>query len=131
VRTDTGTGYIEACLKAGRISRDGQWIIFDDAAHAVLRQHHNPGYRPPQLPSKWRMMLNVSGAIARQAKAILQRHSLRSNPREVLRRKTICEACEWFRHDLSRCAKCGCKTAGLIGKWKLAQEHCPLPTPKW
>jgi hypothetical protein len=41
-------GYLAACLKAGRISRDGQWMIFDDAAHTKIRLEYNP-HPPPVL----------------------------------------------------------------------------------
>jgi len=37
-----GEGYLEACLKSGRISRDGQWMIFDDDAHSKIRLQYNP-----------------------------------------------------------------------------------------
>ena len=48
VAKERGPGYLEARLKAGRISRDGQWIIFSDQAHAQLRQQFNPN--PPPKP---------------------------------------------------------------------------------
>jgi hypothetical protein len=35
-------GYLEACLKAGKISRDGQWMIFDDDAYTKIRRQFNP-----------------------------------------------------------------------------------------
>jgi hypothetical protein len=38
-------GYLEACLRAGKISRDGQWMIFDDAAHTKIRVQFNPHRR--------------------------------------------------------------------------------------
>jgi hypothetical protein len=31
-------GYLEACLKAGRASADGGWVVFSDQDHAKLRQ---------------------------------------------------------------------------------------------
>jgi hypothetical protein len=37
-----GAGYLEACLKLGRVSRDGQWVLFDDQSHAQLRAAFNP-----------------------------------------------------------------------------------------
>jgi hypothetical protein len=40
-------GYLEACLKVGKISRDGQWMIFDDAAHNKLRQQFTPSHLVP------------------------------------------------------------------------------------
>jgi hypothetical protein len=40
---ERGPGYLEACLKAGKISRDGQWMIFDDAAHHKLRRQFSNG----------------------------------------------------------------------------------------
>jgi hypothetical protein len=36
------TGYLEACLAAGKISPDGQWLIFSDTAHNALRAKYNP-----------------------------------------------------------------------------------------
>jgi hypothetical protein len=42
IAKERGEGYLEACLKAGKISQDGQWMIFDDAAHTKLRLQYNP-----------------------------------------------------------------------------------------
>ena len=36
------SGYLEACLAAGKISPDGEWVIFRDTAHAALRARFNP-----------------------------------------------------------------------------------------
>jgi hypothetical protein len=41
VAKQRGEGYLEACLKAGKISPDGQWMIFDDAAHTKIRLQYN------------------------------------------------------------------------------------------
>jgi hypothetical protein len=42
VAKQRGDGYLETCLKAGKISRDGQWMIFNDAAHTKIRHQFNP-----------------------------------------------------------------------------------------
>jgi hypothetical protein len=42
VAKQRGEGYLEACLKAGKISRDGQWMIFDEDTHFKLRHQFNP-----------------------------------------------------------------------------------------
>ncbi len=42
VAKDRAGGYLEACLCAGRVSPDGQWLIFTDADHATLRKQFNP-----------------------------------------------------------------------------------------
>jgi hypothetical protein len=40
---ERGPGYLEACLKAGKITGDGQWMIFDDAAHYEIRRQFSHG----------------------------------------------------------------------------------------
>ena len=60
-----GTGYLEACMKAGKLSDDKLWLEFDDAAHAELRQRFNPGAVAAQR----------SGAVA--VGAVPQRGGLR------------------------------------------------------
>jgi hypothetical protein len=35
-------GYLEACLRAGKVSADGEWVEFSDAAHARLVRQFNP-----------------------------------------------------------------------------------------
>jgi hypothetical protein len=49
VAKQRGDGYLEACVKFGRISRDGQWMIFDDATHSKIRLQYNP-HRTISLP---------------------------------------------------------------------------------
>lgn len=49
-------GYLEACLAAGTLSPDKQWVIFPDAAHNALRAKYNPALhaltsRPAAPPS--------------------------------------------------------------------------------
>ena len=50
---ERGPGYLEVCLKAGKISRDGQWMIFDDAAHQKLRQQFSNGRAEVPLRPKF------------------------------------------------------------------------------
>jgi hypothetical protein len=49
VAKQRGEGYLEACLKAGKISPDGQWMIFDNDAHTKIRVQYNP-HRTISLP---------------------------------------------------------------------------------
>jgi hypothetical protein len=42
VAKDRKPGYIEACQRAGKLSQDGQWLIFPDDVHAALRKEFNP-----------------------------------------------------------------------------------------
>jgi hypothetical protein len=58
---ERGPGYLEACLKAGRISRDGQWVIFTDQAHAQIRKKLNPNPPKPKSISFGRAILR--GAV--------------------------------------------------------------------
>jgi hypothetical protein len=41
IAKDRASGYLEACLRAGKVSPDGHWIHFTDEAHAHLRQQYN------------------------------------------------------------------------------------------
>jgi hypothetical protein len=71
-------GYLEACQRAGKISADGQWIIFDNDAHSQIRRKFNP--LPPSIPSppgRWQaegpaglgdLIHKVAGPIGRAIK---------------------------------------------------------------
>jgi hypothetical protein len=41
VAKERPAGYLEACMKAGKPSPDGQWVFFDDEAHAAIRRQFN------------------------------------------------------------------------------------------
>jgi len=67
VAKQRGDGYLAACLKAGRISRDGQWMIFDDAAHTKIRLQYNPHPAAPGA-GLGDIIHKVAGPIARAIK---------------------------------------------------------------
>lgn len=61
-------GYLEACLKAGKISPDALRVEFTDEAHARLRQQYNPISRIPSHSSHLRLgdrLHTVLGPIGR------------------------------------------------------------------
>ncbi len=38
-------GYLETCLKAGKTSQDGRFVLFDDETYAAIRRQFNPAAR--------------------------------------------------------------------------------------
>jgi hypothetical protein len=48
-------GYLEACMKAGKISQDGCWITFSDAAHAALRDEFTLKELHPKPKPKFKL----------------------------------------------------------------------------
>jgi hypothetical protein len=56
-------GYLEACLKSGQASLDGQWMIFTDAAHAKLRSEYNPSPTQSNLVQPKRRKIGLGDAL--------------------------------------------------------------------
>jgi hypothetical protein len=73
VAKDRRPGYLEACMKAGRVSPDSRWITFLDEDHACLRRRFNPlaassggaGAAPPATRGLGDLVHKVAGPIGR------------------------------------------------------------------
>jgi hypothetical protein len=133
VARQRGDGYLEACLKAGKISQDGQWMIFDDAAHTKLRLQYNPNRPPePKLGNLRAALASAAKTALATAGALIKGEAILRTEQEAAAVEAICRACPHFRHSDTRCSKCRCTGGGkLLNMWKLKTKRCPLPEPKW
>ena len=122
-------GYVDAILAAGQYDPDGLHHHIAPETLAAIRQQF--GVPEPPLPSLPRMAANAAGAIGRAIGGLAAGAPLTAPPQEVERRRAICGDCEHFRRMDQRCALCGCGMAGVVGKWHLATEHCPLQPLRW
>jgi hypothetical protein len=123
-------GYLEACMRAGKISPDGQWVIFNDEAHTKLRLQYNPD---PPLPTFGKMASEALKTAGRTLLRAVKGDNLMRSFWAAKRVESICRECEFFRHTDARCSKCGCRGKGgkLTSMWENAAKHCPLKPPKW
>jgi hypothetical protein len=60
VAQERKSGYLEACLREGKVSSDGRWVHFTDEAHARLRQQYNPD---SLSVSRWRQRGGARAAL--------------------------------------------------------------------
>lgn len=145
-------GYLEDCLRLGKVTRDGRWVVFDEESHRQLRAKYNPGMiaaaqtRPePRLPAKGRMMLNAAGAAVRAGKAKIKKQPVLNTLEEGQARIHGCQTsgpdggpCEFYRPSDMRCGhkKSGCfldpeRLTPIPAKTRLVTEHCPLTPAVW
>ena len=45
-------GYLQECLKRGRLSPDKQWVVWTDDVHDALRAKHNPALHALHAPRR-------------------------------------------------------------------------------
>jgi hypothetical protein len=151
---------LEDCVRLGKVTRDGVWVVFDEASHAQIRQKYNPGAvasaktqtprlrtktQEPRLPGKGRLMLNAAGAALRAGKAAVKAQPVLRSLEEARACLEKCKTsgpeggpCLFFRASDLRCAhqRCGCflnpeQVTPLPSKTRIATEHCPLTPPQW
>ena len=77
----------------------------------------------PSLPQQGK---NLSDAIARSFKDLLEGEDIMVGKFEQRRRYDICQACKHFNGKHNRCMECGCY---LNVKTKFKSEECPIK--KW
>jgi hypothetical protein len=67
IAKDRKPGYLEACLREGKPSPDGRWLLFPEAVHASLRQQYS-SYASHAVPSPRRLgdlVHKLAGPIGR------------------------------------------------------------------
>ena len=117
-------GYVDAILAAGHPDPDGRHHHITPENLARIRRQY--GIPEPALPPLTHQLRNATAALTRNLRAATAGTPLTVSQDEADRRQTICQSCEWFRPLDQRCSKCGCHLPGLVGKWHLATERCPL-----
>ena len=123
-RAHRPAGYVDAILAAGRLDPDGEHHHITPEALVAIRSQY--GIPEPPLPSLPQMARNATAALARNLRAATARSPLTVSADDRARRQEACMECEWFRPVDQRCSQCGCGMTGVVGKWRLAEEHCPL-----
>jgi len=78
------------------------------------------------MPSLLQQAKNLTSAVGRATQAVARGEKFLVSKRVKARRQKICDGCEFYDIDASRCAKCGCGTAY---KLSMATEECPVG--KW
>ena len=126
------TGYYEDVIGRGTI--DGDYLIIDAENYTALITKYNDAgsYTPtcnsckPKLPPLSAQIRNITNSAIKAGQALLQNKELLATEAQYDDRLNICKTCEYFRADINRCSKCGCKTQY---KLKLKTESCPVN--KW
>lgn len=88
-----------------------------------IRSLQNSRKNFPSLP---KMVSNLGGEIVNNIKSVASGQPLKADNDEALKRRNICEKCEFFNKAQQRCTKCGCYMAVKV---YLKASHCPIG--KW
>lgn len=122
-------GYLEDVISHGTVVEG--WLNLTDEAAALLSQRYSsstpgePATTEPKLPSTLQMAKNLTKAAIEESLSIASGESSVADD-EISRRMELCQHCEFFIHQQSRCSKCGCF---MKLKAKLRAAHCPVG--KW
>jgi hypothetical protein len=142
VEAERKPGYVDYCLKAGKLVAHG--VEFTDEQHAEIRVKFAiepeerkrmgladvPAKIEYSLPSLLEMAKNAAAAARRVIVSAAAGQPVCREDSEIERIGGICKNCEFLRPD-GRCAKCGCGINKWLTKLQFATEHCPLDPPKW
>lgn len=80
----------------------------------------------PQYPSFPQMAKNLGQDVIKNVKSVAAGNPVNADEKEIEKRKSICNGCNFFDKQQQRCTKCGCYMAVKV---YLKASNCPVG--KW